>query len=804
MSSRATNGLHDHEHHSHDSGAPGSGPRFIPPGMSATDPVCGMTVDVHTELRTEHQGTTYYFCNPGCLHRFSADPERFLAPAATETVAGGTPSGQGDTGKAEYTCPMHPEVVQLGPGTCPKCGMALEPKSAIHQPEGEDPELVDMRRRFTWSALFTVPVFLLSMAEMLPGHPVAALLSPGAQVWLQLVLSSPVVLWGAWPFFVRAYRSVLSRSPNMFTLIGMGTGAAYGYSVVAVLFPKLFPDALRSHGMIPVYFESAAVIVTLVLIGQVLELRARQKTGDAVRELLRLAPESARRLDGDRETEVPLSVVQIGDRLRVKPGDRVPVDGLVLSGSSHVDESMVTGESKPVHKSPGDEVIGGTVNSAGSFDMETRRVGADSMLSRIVDLVSEARRSRAPIQRLADTVSAVFVPAVLVSAVFAFVVWIFFGPEPRLAYAVVAAVSVLIIACPCAVGLATPMSVMVGIGRGAQAGVLFRRADALETLEKVDTLYVDKTGTLTEGRPSLVGVVPSEGVSVDELLSLAAGVEGRSEHPLARAVVAGARTRQLSVGSPEGFTAVTGLGVQAKIGGKEVRVGSRSFVAEHGPIPEALLEEAARREELAETAVFVSREGAGAIGVLSVADPIRESTPEALALLRKQGMHVVMLTGDNRRTAAAVAARLGIKEFHAELKPEDKAEIVRRATENGRITAVAGDGINDAPALARAHVGLAMGTGTDVAIESASVTLLRGDLSVIASARRLSALVMRNIRQNLFLAFVYNALGVPLAAGVLYPVTGMLLSPMVAAAAMSFSSVSVIGNALRLRRAQVS
>ena len=798
-----TDAQHGHSGHHKHHGATGPGhghAGFIPPGMSAVDPVCGMTVDTNTQLKTEHNSTTYYFCNPSCLRRFSADPERFLAADSPEGEDRGT------TASAQtllYTCPMHPEIVQPGPGTCPKCGMALEPMDAGAEAQGDDPELIDMRRRFRLSAVFTLPVFLVSMAEMLPGHPLTSVLPLRLQVWLQFVLATPVVLWGALPFFVRAYQSLGARSPNMFTLIGMGTGAAYLYSVVALLFPGIFPDALLMHGMVPVYFESAAVIVTLVLLGQVLELRARQKTGDAVRELLRLAPETAFRLDGTSETEVPLSAVHVGDKLRVRPGGRVPVDGVVLFGSSHVDESMVTGESKPVRKSPGDEVIGGTVNAAGSFDLEAKRVGSDTMLARIVDLVAEARRSRAPIQRLADSVSAYFVPGVVLSAVLAFLFWLFLGPEPRLAYAVVAAVSVLIIACPCALGLATPMSIMVGVGRGAQAGVLFRRADAIETLEKVDTLFVDKTGTLTEGSPSLSGVVSAGNLTEDELLSLAATLEGRSEHPLAQAIVAAARRKALKELVSADFAATVGAGVSALVEGHEVRVGTRDFVAAHGPTAPKLLEEAEEREARGETVVFVSREHQGTLGFIAISDAIRTTTADALTALRAQGIRVVMLTGDNERTAAAVARQLGIKEFHASLKPEDKAELVRSAAEAGHITAVAGDGINDAPALARAHVGLAMGSGTDVAIQSGSITLLRNDLSVIVAARRLSAQVMRNIRQNLFLAFGYNTLGVPLAAGVLYPITGTLLSPMIAAAAMSFSSVSVIANALRLRRARL-
>ncbi len=790
------------DQHQHDERVPGAF-SFIPPGMSAVDPVCGMTVDINTPLRTEYKGTTYYFCNPRCRERFAAEPERFLSPAP-ETQAGPSPAEVG----IEYTCPMHPEVVQLGPGSCPKCGMALEPKGPPTAEALSDPELVDMRRRFRWSALFTLPVFVMAMSDVVPGNPLAALVPMATQLWLQMILSTPVVVWGGWPLFVRAWQSLLHRSPNMFTLIGLGTGAAYLYSVVALLFPGAFPAELRMHGVIPAYFESAAVIVTLVLLGQVLELRARERTGDAVRNLLRLSPEVALRIDPSGVTEVPTASVQVGNLLRVKPGARIPVDGEVVRGESHVDESMVTGESIPVRKGVGDGVIGGTVNTAGSFDMKATRVGSETMLSRIVGLVSEARRTRAPIQRVADSVSAYFVPGVVLSAVFAFVFWLVLGPTPRLAYAIVAAVSVLIIACPCALGLATPMSVMVGVGRAAAAGVLFRRAEAIEVLAKVDTLFVDKTGTLTEGKPSLTGFFPADRLEAGELLALAAGAEARSEHPIGAAILRGAEERGVAIPEAISFSSVTARGVRARLqttqGAVDVRVGTRAFVSELGELPDQLLAEADHRESRAETVVFVGREGAGVLGIVSVADPIRASSRSALAELRSQGVRVVMLTGDNERTARAVAGELEIEEFHAQLLPEDKAAFVRTAREEGRITAVAGDGINDAPALAVAHVGMALGSGTDVAIESGSVTLLRGDMAAIVAARRAGVAVMRNIRQNLFLAFAYNSLGVPLAAGVLYPFTGLLLSPMIAAAAMSMSSVSVIANALRLRRMRLA
>lgn len=770
---------------------------FLPPGMSAIDPVCGMSVDIHTKLRQEHEGQTYYFCNPHCQTKFAAAPQQYLGESPTGEK--GSAEGAADRSKAKYTCPMHPEVVQLGPGSCPKCGMALEPMDSSASDQQEDPELTDMKRRLAWSAGFTIPLFVLAMGEMIPGRPFDGLLPLSYQRWLQLVLAAPVVLWGGWPFFVRGVQSIVNRSPNMFTLIALGTGAAFLYSVVALVAPGLFPVGLLVRGYVPLYLESAAVIITLVLVGQVMELLARAKTGDAVRELLQLAPEKARLITDGREQEVPVEQVRVGDTLRVKPGDRLPLDGVVLSGKSYVDESMITGEPVPVERSVGDDVTGGTINEQGTFDMRVTRTGSDTTLARIVDLVSQARRSRAPIQRLADAVSAVFVPGVVLSAIAAFAVWMLVGPEPRLAYAIVAAVSVLIIACPCALGLATPMSIMVGVGRAAQAGVLFRSAEALERLASIDTVFVDKTGTLTEGRPRIVGLNPADGITEEELLVAAASVEAGSEHPLARAIASLVGERGLSVPAAVGFEARTAAGVLAKVSGTQTRVGTRQFVGEIASISESDSNQARAREEAGETVVFVAA-GDKVLGSLSMADPLRGTTPGAIAAMQKRGLRVVMLTGDNERTARSVGQRSGVDELHAGLLPHEKADIVRRYQSEGRVVAFAGDGINDAPALALADVGMAIGSGAGVAIESAPVTLLRSDLSAIVAAHRLSLQVMRNIRQNLVLAFGYNALGVPIAAGVLFPFMQVLLSPMIAAAAMSFSSVSVIGNALRLRR----
>jgi Cu+-exporting ATPase len=702
--------------------------------------------------------------------------------------------------RTEYTCPMHPEVRQDAPGSCPDCGMALEP-TTIAAEEEPNPELLDMTRRFWIGLALAAPVFVLSMSEMIWGRPIDRVLGAGASAWIQLVLSTPVVLWCGWPFFERAWASIVRRSPNMFTLIGMGVGAAYGYSVVATVLPGIFPASFREpDGSVAVYFEAAAVITVLVLLGQVLELRARGRAGEAIRALLGLAPSTARLVhDCGSEKDVPLQDVKVGDRLRVRPGEKIPVDGEVVDGKSAVDESMITGEPLPVEKRTGDAVTGGTVNGTGTFVMRAERVGADTLLARIVAMVGEAQRSRAPIQRLADAVASYFVPAVIAVSVVTFVIWALIGPDPRMAHALFAAVAVLIIACPCALGLATPMSIMVGTGMGASAGVLIKNAEALETLEKVDTLVIDKTGTLTEGRPRLVAVETAEGVSKAELLRAAASLERGSEHPLAGAIVGGARERGVEIGEVKSFESITGKGVVGEIDGRGTALGTHALMTDRGVEPGSLAERAESLRREGQTVVFVAVEG-HVVGILGIADPIKPSTPEAVRALHAEGVRIVMLTGDSRTTAEAVARELGLDEIEAEVLPERKAEVVRRLQDEGRVVAMAGDGINDAPALAQAQVGIAMGTGTDVAMESAGVTLVRGDLRGIVRARRLSRAVVGNIRQNLFFAFVYNGLGVPIAAGALYPVIGLLLSPMIASAAMSFSSVSVIGNALRLRR----
>ena len=759
------------------------------------DPVCGMTVDPHkTPHRAEHARRTYYFCAAGCRTKFLADPERYLAPAEAhpEPVKPG----------AIYTCPMHPQIRQVGPGTCPICGMALEPVE-ISAGHGPHPELVDMQRRFWVAVALTIPILALEMGGHLTG--LAHLLQPSSANWLQLVLATPVVLWAGWPFFVRGWQSLVTRNLNMFTLIALGTGAAWIYSVTATVMPGAFPDTFRhAGGAVAVYFEAAAVITALVLLGQVLELRARETTSGAIRALLDLAPKTARLIAPDgSEREVALEEVVIGNRLRVRPGEKIPVDAKVAEGRSAVDESMVTGESMPVTKVVGDIVIGGTLNQSGSLVIEAERVGRDTMLARIVALVAEAQRSRAPIQRLADAVSGWFVPAVIVVALLAFAAWSIWGPEPRFSYALVAAVAVLIIACPCALGLATPMSIMVGVGRGAEAGVLIKNAEALERMEKVDTLVVDKTGTLTEGKPAVTAVLPAMGIEEAELLRLAASLERGSEHPLAAAVVAAAAARKIALSPASDFDAPTGKGVLGTVEGRRVAVGTAKFLREQG-IDVTALEKAAddfRREGA--TAIFVGTDGKAA-GVLAIADPVKPSTSAALAALRADGVRVVMLTGDNRTTAQAIARRLGITEIEAEVLPDQKSAVIARLKREGRVVAMAGDGVNDAPALAAADVGIAMGTGTDVAIESAGVTLLKGDLNGIVRARRLSEAVMRNIRQNLFFAFIYNAAGVPIAAGILYPAFGILLSPIIAAAAMALSSVSVITNAARLRSVKLS
>jgi P-type Cu+ transporter len=763
-------------------------------GAPVTDPVCGMTIAPEDAVATvDHGGRTHHFCAEVCARRFREDPEAFLRPAPSAEPAAPTPAG------TEYTCPMHPEVRQIGPGSCPICGMALEPRTA--SAEDENPELRAMTRRFWIATALTAPLLAWMVADMIPGRPGHGVLAGAAGAWLQLALATPVVLWGGWPFFARGWKSIANRHLNMFTLIALGTGTAYLYSLAATLVPGLFPSSFRGHGgAIALYFEPAAVIVTLVLLGQVLELRARAQTSSAIRALLGLAPPTARRVGADgSEEEVPLAEIRPGDRLRVRPGERIPVDGVVAEGASAVDESMVTGESIPVDKEAGAAVTGGTVNTTGTFVMEARRVGADTLLAQIVRAVGEAQRSRAPIQRLADAVAAWFVPAVIVVALATFVIWARLGPEPRLAHALVNAVAVLIIACPCALGLATPMAVMVGTGRGAQAGVLVRDAVALERLEKVTVLLVDKTGTLTEGRPVLMTVQPREGLDAAELLRLAAGLERGSEHPLATAIVEGAEGRGVVVGHPTAFESLTGRGAKGEVDGHAVAVGNPKLLAELGVDAR---ESAGRMEALREegqTVMHVVVDGRLA-GLLGVADAVKPTAREAIDALHREGLRVVMVTGDNATTARAVGRAVGIDEIVADVLPAQKVDVVRGYQAKGAATAMAGDGINDAPALAQADVGIAMGTGTDVAMESAAVTLVKGDLRGIVRARRLSRGTMRNVRQNLFFAFVYNALGVPVAAGILYPVLGLLLSPMLASAAMTFSSVSVILNALRLRR----
>lgn len=757
------------------------------------DPVCGMTVDpAVSPHRATHEGTEYHFCSAGCRAKFMNDPARYLAPAEPGPVVQG----------AIYTCPMHPEVRQEGPGTCPICGMALEPEQ-VSLGDGPDPELVDMRHRLVVSAIFTVPLFLYAMGEMLPGNPLSRLIPPAWAQWVQLALATPVVFWGAAPFFVRAVASVRTRNPNMFTLIGLGVGIAYGFSLVATIAPGLFPNAFRDHaGRVGVYFEAAAAITTLVLLGQVLELKARGQTSGALRALLELAPPVAVRIGDDGDREVPLEDVHPGDRLRVRPGAKIPVDGMVESGSSHVDEAMVTGEPMPVAKAVGDRLTGGTVNGNGGLVMVAEHVGRDTLLARIVQMVAAAQRSRAPIQNLADRVAAWFVPSVVASAVVTFIAWAIWGPPPALAYALVNAIAVLIIACPCALGLATPMSIMVGTGKGAQNGILIRDAEALQVLETIDTVVVDKTGTLTEGKPRLVAVDPAEGFAQDDLLALAASVERGSEHPLATAIVAGATERGVALRDVEAFEAITGQGARAQVGVRTVAVGNARLMESLNVATGKAAQDAEAARAQGRTVMFAAVDGAFA-GLLSVTDPIKGSSAEAVMRLHRQGVRVVMLTGDAAATANAVAGELGIDEVHADVSPEDKHRIVGELKAAGRKVAMAGDGINDAPALAAADVGIAMGTGTDVAMESAGVTLVSGDLLGIAKARRLSRLTMRNIRQNLLFAFGYNTIGVPVAAGVLYPFFGVLLSPMIAAAAMSMSSVSVIGNALRLRRAKL-
>ncbi len=810
------------------------------------DPVCGMTVDPERSAATaEHAGKTYYFCCKGCAEKFRTDPENYLKPAPRAggpliQLVGSKPgpsapeprtayvcpmdpevraSHPGPCPKCgmalepevppppatrvEYTCPMHPQIVRPGPGVCPICGMALEPRTVTAQEE-ENPELRDMQRRFWVSLVLTIPVFAVAMAGLIPGRPLDGLATPRVWMWLEMILATPVVLWGGWPFFVRFWNSIVNRSPNMFTLIGLGVGVAYIYSLIATLFPGVFPDSFRDQGgVVAPYFEAAAVITVLVLLGQVLELKARSETGAAIKALLGLAPKTARlvRQDGT-EIDIPLDEVSPGDRLRVRPGEKIPVDGVVLDGSSSVDESMITGEPIPLEKPPGSHVTGATVNGTGTLVMRAERVGSETLLAQIVRMVSEAQRSRAPIQKLADLVAGYFVPVVIAIAVATFVVWGLWGPNPRMAHAVVNAVAVLIIACPCALGLATPMSIMVATGKGATIGVLFKNAEAIELLRKVDTLVIDKTGTLTEGKPKLVSVETLNGFDAGKLLRLAASLERGSEHPLAAAIVSGAEERGIALAPADGFESLTGRGVRGRVDGVVVALGNRKLLEELKVQDDGAAQKAEAMRADGQTVMFVVAEGRVA-GLLGVADPVKQTTPEAIRKLHEDGIRVVMLTGDSHTTARAVASKLQIDDVIAEVLPQDKASVVKNLQGEGRIVAMAGDGINDAPALAQADVGIAMGTGTDIAMESAGVTLVKGDLRGIVRARLLSRATMRNIRQNLFFAFVYNSIGIPIAAGVLYPFFGLLLSPMIAAAAMSFSSVSVVGNALRLRHAKL-
>jgi P-type Cu+ transporter len=758
-----------------------------------------MQVDPQKAAGTsDYHGKSYYFCGTGCLNKFQSNPAQFLKPHspsnALEKARSSPPAHTG----VEYTCPMHPEIRQIGPGTCPKCGMALEPLSVTG--DEIDPELPAMKLRFWISVLFTAPLLALMLLDLSHGHQ---WLTPATRAWIEFTLSTPVVLWGGWPFFQRGWASIVNRNLNMFTLIALGTGTAYLFSVFALLFPHLLPASFRDQaGQLPLYFEPAAVITTLVLLGQVLELQARSKTSSALKSLLGLAPKSARLLEDGNERDIPLAEIRIGDRLRVRPGEKVPVDGLVIEGTSSVDESMLTGESIPIEKTAGTRVTGGTVNGTGSFVMQADRLGKDTLLSQIVRLVTEAQRTRAPIQRLADVVASYFVPAVVLVAIITFIAWAIFGPEPRFGHALVNAVAVLIIACPCALGLATPMSIMVGTGRGATAGVLVRNAEALELLHRIDSLVVDKTGTLTEGKPKVTTIEPAGGFSESELLRLAASLEQSSEHPLAAAIVSAARDRDISLQKVDSFQSLTGLGVKGNISDHTVLVGNRSLLENSGIDTGHLASRAESLRADGQSIMFAAINGKPA-GLIGVADPIKPSTLEAVKLLHQEHVRISMLTGDSRTTALAVAKRLGIDDVEAEVLPGHKADLVRKLQSAGHIVAMAGDGINDAPALAAAHVGIAMGTGTDVAMESAGITLLHGDLRGIARALRLSRATMRNIRQNLFFAFVYNVLGVPIAAGVLYPFFGILLSPIIASAAMTFSSVSVITNALRLRNVEL-
>ena len=806
-----------------------------PAKLLATDPVCGMAVDPAKAASVEHDGTKFYFCCQGCATKFRADPGKYLQPKQAapliQLIAKQAPQadytctmhpevhkpGPGSCPKCgmalepatievraprtEYTCPMHPEIVRDAPGSCPICGMALEPRTV--SADDENPELVSMTRRFWAGAALTLPLLAVMVSDILPGHPIQHLLSGVLLGWIEFALATPVVVWAGWPFFERGWQSVVHRSPNMFTLIAIGSGSAYLYSVAAVVAPGIFPAAFRDmSGNLGLYFEAAAVITVLVLLGQVLELKARSQTSGAIKALLGLAPKTARRIAQDgSESDVDLSAIQPGDKLRVRPGEKIPADGVVTEGRSSVDESMISGEPIPVEKTVDAKVVGGTINGTGSFVMQAERVGADTLLAQIVKMVSEAQRSRAPIQRLADRVAAYFVPAVLVSSVVTFVAWAIFGPPPAYAHALVNAVAVLIIACPCALGLATPMAIMVGTGRGATEGILIRDAEALETFEKVNTLVVDKTGTLTEGRPRLTSVIPAEGFDETQLLQMVASLEKASEHPLAAAVLASAKEKKIELLAVTDFQSITGKGVIGQLQSKRVGIGNAALMADLGATSDVLNDKAGALQKEGQTVMFIASDGEFA-GLFAVADPIKDTTLDAIQQLKKEGIRVLMVTGDNHATAAAVAAKLGI-DFEADVLPEKKAEVVKKLQAEGAIVAMAGDGVNDAPALAQANVGIAMGTGTDVAMKTGGITLVKGDLRGIVKARLLSQRTMSNIRENLFFAFFYNALGVPLAAGVLYPFFGLLLNPMIAAAAMSFSSVSVITNALRLKAAKL-
>ena len=762
--------------------------------MTHVDPVCLMEIEEEDSVGTvEYEGVTYHFCADVCLERFQENPAQFL----TGQPAVAPPPVVGDGETVQYTCPMDPEVVRDAPGPCPLCGMALEPM-VITLDAGPNPELVDMTRRFWIAAALAAPVFVLTMADMLMGGRLG-MSRVGLVNWVGLILSTPVVFWAGRPFFERAWISFVNRSPNMFTLIALGTGSAYFFSVIATLAPGLFPESLRMHGAVDTYFDTAAVITVLVLLGQVVELRARDQTGSAIKQLLGLAPKTARVVRGSDEVDVPLADVRVGDLCRVRPGEKVPVDGVVVSGSTAIDESMVTGEPIPAEKGPGSRVTGGTINATGSIVFTADRVGRETLLSQIVRMVGEAQRSRAPIQRLADRIAAWFVPVVVAVAILGFVTWMAVGPEPKLAHALVAGVAVLIIACPCALGLATPMAIMVGTGRGAIAGVLVRQAEALERLEQVDTLVIDKTGTLTEGRPTLSVVRAVGSISEDDALRVAASLEQSSEHPLAAAIVAGARARQLELAQVAAFRAVPGKGIDGEVSGTHYALGNGAMMADASVRLDAVSAEAEALRQEGHTVMYMAGNGR-VLALFGVSDPVKSTTPEAIASLHAEGLHIVMLTGDNATTARAVAATLGIDDVRADVLPAGKRDIIRQLQAEGRVVAMAGDGINDAPALAEAAVGIAMGTGTDVAMESAGITLVKGDLRGLVRARRLSRATMRNIRQNLFLAFVYNAVGVPVAAGILYPLTGTVISPIWASAAMTLSSVSVIANALRLRR----